>query len=188
MLSLIYAASENDVIGRDGDLPWHLPKDLKRFKALTLGHAILMGRKTWESIGRPLPKRRSIVISRDSAYRAEGAEVTQSLEQAIALAQTRRPGGNAESNEAPDREPEIFVIGGAEIFRAALPLAERIHLTRVHAQVDGDVLFPLDEEGWHLARDERHTADERHAYPFSFQLLERQPLERNPEVDPDSRP
>lgn len=159
MLALIWAAAENDVIGRDGVLPWHLPKDLKRFKALTLDHTILMGRKTFESIGRPLPRRRSIVISRNPDYHAAGAEVASSLASGLALA---RQDGN---------EDECFVIGGAAILHAALPLASRIYLTRVHAEVAGDVLFPFDPNQWHLHAEEHHPADSRHPYPFSFQLF-----------------
>jgi dihydrofolate reductase len=161
MLALIWAAAENDVIGREGDLPWHLPKDLKRFKALTLDHTILMGRKTFESIGRPLPRRRSIVISRNPDYRAPGAEVVSSLASGLALA--RQDGADA----------ECFVIGGAEILRAALPLATKIYLTRVHAEVAGNVLFPFDPSQWQLKTEEHHPADSRHPYSFTFQLFTR---------------
>ncbi len=153
-ISIIVAMSENGVIGRDGDLPWRLSADLKRFKKLTLGHVLIMGRKTFESIGRPLPKRRSLVLSRDPAYRAPGVEVAASLEQALALAAA---------------ETEVFVAGGAAVFAEALPLTDRLYLTRVHAEVEGDVFFPeVDLESWRLVSAERHEADDQHAYPFSF--------------------
>lgn len=164
-ISLVVAMSENRVIGRDGDLPWHLPADLKHFKKLTLGHVVIMGRKTHQSIiaslGRPLPKRRSLVLSRDPAYRAPGVEVVSSLDQALDLTAA---------------EPEVFVIGGAAVFAAALPRTDVLHLTLVHAEVEGDVFFPpLDTESWELVSEERHEADERHVYPFSFLTYRRQP-------------
>ena len=125
-ISIIVAASENGVIGRDGDLPWHLPADLKRFKKLTLRHAVVMGRKTYqsilESLGRPLPKRRSIVLSRDPGCQASGAEIASGLDQALKLAAG---------------DDEIFVIGGASVFAEALPKADRLYLTRVHAEGRG---------------------------------------------------
>ena len=143
-VSLILAMSENRVIGRDGGLPWHLPKDLKRFKQLTLGHVLIMGRKTYESIPkRPLPKRRSIVLSRDPDCRPEGVEVARSLEEAFELA-----GGE-----------DVFVIGGAGVFAATAPSADRLYLTLVHTEIDGDVVLPeLDEGSWRLLSDERHEA------------------------------
>jgi dihydrofolate reductase len=118
-----------------------------------------MGRRTFESIGRPLPRRRSVVLSRDPEYRAAGAEVAAGLDEALALAAG---------------EEEVFVIGGAAVFAAALPSAGRLYLTRVHAEVEGDVVCPpLDEGSWRLVEEERHAADERHAYPFTFQLYDR---------------
>ncbi len=159
MISLIVARSENRVIGRDGDLPWHLPADLKRFKRLTLRHTVIMGRKTFESIGRPLPRRRSIVLSRNPDYRPEGAEVAHGLERALELAAG---------------ETEVFVIGGARVFAEALPRADRLYLTLVHAEVEGDVFFPeVDAEDWRLVSEERHEADDRHAHAFSFLTYER---------------
>lgn len=158
-VSLILAMAENRVIGRGNDLPWHLPADLKRFKALTLDHTIVMGRKTWESIGRPLPRRRSIVISRNPDYEADGAEVAGSLDEALALAAG---------------DDEVFVIGGAAVFAAAVPRADRVYLTRVHAEVAGDIACPpLDDGSWVLVEEERHEANEHHAYPFSFQVYDR---------------
>ncbi len=170
-ISLLVAMSENRVIGRDGALPWHLPADLKRFKKLTLGHAVIMGRKTYlsivESLGRPLPKRRSFVLSRDPAYRAPGAEMASSLEQALELA------GDAET----------FVIGGASVFAEARPLADRLYLTRVHAEVSGDVFFPeIDADSWHLVSEEYHPADDRHVYPFSFLVYEQRAAPTDPRV------
>ncbi len=158
-LSLILAMAENRVIGRDGALPWRLPADLKHFKTLTLDHTIVMGRKTWESIGRPLPRRRSIVLTRDPAYHAKGAEMASSLDQALGLAAG---------------DDEVFVIGGAAVFAEALPRAGRVYLTRVHAELEGDVMCsPLDDGSWELTGEERREADDRHAYPFTFQVWER---------------
>ncbi len=158
-ISLIVAMSENGVIGRDNDLPWRLPSDLRRVKRLTLGHSILMGRRTFESIGRPLPQRRSLVLSRDATTRIEGAEVVPSFAAALALTAG---------------EPEIFVFGGAEVFRRALPSADRLYVTLVHAEVAGDVRFPSwDATAWDLVDDERHPADERHAFDYSFRTYER---------------
>ena len=155
-LSLLVAAAENRVIGRDNQLPWHLPADLKRFKQLTLGHVIVMGRKTFDSIGRPLPKRRSVVITRNPSFEHPGVTVVHSLEEAW---------------EVSAGETEVFVIGGAGIFELALPRADRLYLTRVHAEVDGDVLLPeIDFDDWELMSFERHRADERHAHDFTFEL------------------
>jgi dihydrofolate reductase len=158
-VAVIVAVDEHGGIGRDGRLPWHLPEDLKRFKALTMGHPIVMGRRTWDSIGRPLPGRRSIVLSRQPGLVIEGAEVVPSLENALRVA------GAA---------PEVLVIGGAEIYREALPLADWIHLTRVHATVQADTFFPrLDAAEWEEVAREDRAADERHAHPYSFVTLRR---------------
>jgi len=157
-ISLLVAMAENRVIGRDGGLPWHLSADLKRLKKLTLRHTVIMGRKTFESIGRPLPKRRSIVLSRDPAYAPTGVEAAESLEAALALAAG---------------EDEVFVLGGAGVYAQALPRADRLYLTRVHAEVDGDVFLPeVDLSAWELISDERHEADERHDHAFSFQVYD----------------
>ncbi len=151
IISLLVAVSDNGLIGRDNQLPWHLPADLKRFKRLSLGKPVLMGRKTWESLGRPLPERRNIVITRNRDYRAPGAEVTGSLEEAIRLA------GDAE---------EIMVIGGAEIFRLALPLADRMYYTHVHTVMDGDTFFPpVDWSEWQPVHEEQ---GEGGPLPFKF--------------------
>jgi dihydrofolate reductase len=144
-LSLIVAMARNRVIGRDGKLPWHLSADLKRFKTLTLGHHIIMGRKTWESIGRPLPGRTSIVITRQPAYSAPGAYVADSLSSALKLAR---------------HDPEVFVIGGGQIYRAALPLADRIYATEVDAEFAGDTFFPAISSGeWHVSTREHSAAE-----------------------------
>ena len=157
-VTLIAAKGENGVIGREGKLPWHLPADLKHFKALTTGHAIIMGRKTFESMGRLLPERRTVIVTRNPNYRQEGATVVNGIADALALG---------------DRE-EVFVIGGADIFRCALPYADRLYLTVVHGTPEGDVLFPdLDEDEWDLAEDEHHEANGNNRYSYSFQRWER---------------
>ena len=159
MISIIVALAENGVIGSDNRLPWHLPDDLKRFKALSLGKPIVMGRRTFESIGRPLPGRTNIVVSRQPGLAIEGTVVAQSLDAALAAA------GAA---------PEVVIIGGAEIFRQVLPRTDVIHLTRVHARVAGDVVFPqLDPGKWRETAVEHHAADERHQYAFTFVTLQR---------------
>ncbi len=157
-VSIIVAASENNVIGRQGDLPWRLSDDLKRFKAVTMGKPIVMGRKTYESIGRPLPGRQNIVITRQPGYSAAGCDVVATVEQAVEVA-----------NDAE----EIMVIGGSEIYALFLPAARRLYLTRVHAEVDGDAFFPTPDDDWHLVSDEPHAADEKNEYDVSFQVYER---------------
>jgi dihydrofolate reductase len=151
-ISLIAALARNRVIGREGSLPWHLPEDLRRFKALTLGHPILMGRRTWESIGRPLPGRRNVVITRQAGYAAPGAEVFHDLESALA---------------AVAGATEVFVIGGGEVYAAALPVADRLHLTELHDEVEGDALFPpFDPAGWAQTSRERHVTPGGMRYDF----------------------
>lgn len=159
MISLVVAAAENDAIGIDGRLPWHLPDDLRRFKALTLEKPVIMGRKTWESIGRPLPGRRNIVITRQPDYHAEGCEVVAYPAAALLAA--------AEAEE-------IMIIGGSRIYDQFLRRAERIYMTRVHARFDGDAFFPGLDETWELVSARRHAADDEHEYPFTFELWERQ--------------
>ena len=146
-LSIIVAADERGGIGRDGGLPWRLPEDLKRFKALTLGHPVIMGRKTYESIGRPLPGRRNIVVTRNAAYQTDGCEVAASLAAALAACQ----GGS----------DEIFVIGGAQIYAEALPLAQRLYLTEIRRAFEGDARFPdWDPTAWkETVREAHRTAD-----------------------------
>jgi dihydrofolate reductase len=158
-LTLIAALARNRVIGRDNRLPWRLPADLRFFKRITQGKPLLMGRRTWESIGRPLPGRRMIVLSRDPAYHAPGCALAQSLEEALAQA------GVAD---------ELMVIGGAALYQQTLPLVERLHLTRIDADVAGDVRFPeWNEHDWRLAWEEAHPADADHAWPYRFQRWER---------------
>jgi len=154
MISLIVAASANNVIGVNGDLPWRLSADLRRFKELTMGKPIIMGRKTWESIGRPLPGRHNIVITRQADYVAEGCTVVPSTEAAIDAA------GDVE---------EVMIIGGSHIYNAFLPQAERIYLTRVHAEVDGDTWFPdLPESEWIQRVAGEHAADAENVHACTF--------------------
>ncbi|HEV7606096.1 MAG TPA: dihydrofolate reductase [Steroidobacteraceae bacterium] len=155
------AVADNGVIGRDNALPWHLPDDLKRFKQLTLGKPVVMGRKTFESIGKPLPGRQNIVVTRDTNYRREGITVVHDIDAAV---------------RAAVGQPEIMVIGGAELFRLFLPRAARVHLTRVHGEVAGDVTWPaLDAGVWKRIGSERHEADERHVHAMTFEVWEKRP-------------
>jgi dihydrofolate reductase len=157
-LSLIVAMARNRVIGHNGKLPWHLSADLKRFKALTMGHHIIMGRNTWDSIGRPLPGRVSVVVTRNRAYVAPGATVVDSLAAALRLA----------SDDA-----EAFVIGGGELYREALPLADRIYLTELPAEYPGDVFFPpLLPDEWRFGPREAH-AEEGDQPAWTFVVCER---------------
>jgi len=158
-VSIVVATDEHGGIGLGGRLPWHLPNDLKRFKALTMGKPIVMGRRTFDSIGRALPGRVNIVVSRQSGLGIDGCVVVPSLEAAL---------------EAAGEADETCVIGGAEIYRLALPLAETLHLTRVHATVGADTFFPvIDAAQWEEISREDCPADERHAYPYSFVTLRR---------------
>ena len=157
-VSIIAAMSENRVIGRDGRLPWHLPADLRRFKQLTSGHTIVMGSSTLESIGRPLPHRRSIVLSTRPDFEPRGVTLARSLDEALHLSAGQR----------------TFVIGGAAVYRLALPLARCIHLTLVHAQVAGDVTFPpFEGPTWRLVASERHRQQESEVWDFSFLRYDR---------------
>ena len=154
----IVAMADNGVIGRDNGLPWHLPDDLKRFKALTTGHTLLMGRKTFDSIGKALPGRRNLVLTRNTAWSAPGCEGVASIDDAIAAA----------------GDSTLFVIGGAEVFSACWPMIGRLELTEVHAIVDGDTrLEVFDRRQWRETFRVKHAADERHAWPFSFVTLVR---------------
>ena len=159
MLSIIVAMSENRVIGRDGALPWHLPADLKRFKQLTMGHAIVMGRKTYESIARPLPGRRSIVLSRNADYRPVGVDVVANLQEAL---------------KQTDDQQEVFVIGGSSLYQMALPVADRIYLTEVATKLEGDVLFPeFDRNEWQLVDSLPAEIDEKSSLSFCFKIFDR---------------
>ena len=154
IVSCIVAVADNNVIGKKNDLPWHLPADLRRFKKMTMGHTIIMGRKTYESIGRPLPGRTSVVITRDRDYSRNGTIVVHSLEEAL--------------DRTPDEE-EVFIVGGESIFELALPRSDRIYLTRVHATFEGDVFFPAAAlEQFRLVEEERHRADEKNPHDYSF--------------------
>lgn len=166
-LSLIVAASENGVIGRDNDMPWRLPSDLKRFKKLTMGQPIIMGRKTYLSIGRALPGRLNIVLSRDEAFQAEGVKVAASLEDALGQAAEA-----LSSNEEAGRD-ECFVIGGAQIYRLALPLADRLYLTRVHAELAGDAYFEFEPSAWRLVAQEKAVKSDKDSHFMSFMTYER---------------
>jgi dihydrofolate reductase len=158
-ISLLVARANNGVIGRDNALPWRLPADLRRFKALTLGKPILMGRRTFESIGRALPGRMNLVLTRDRAWQAPGALVVHDLNEALAQV------GNA---------PELVIIGGADLFKLFLPLAERIYLTDVHARIPGDTHFPELEAGeWRELEQTTHAPDADHAHAMTFRTLER---------------
>ncbi|MDF7812151.1 dihydrofolate reductase [Hymenobacter sp. YC55] len=160
MLAFVVAAAENGVIGRDNQLIWHLPADLKHFKQLTQGHPVVMGRRTYESIGRPLPNRTNIVVTRQADWQADGCETARSVPEALEF--------------ASQLDEQVFVIGGAEIYRQALPAADTIYLTEVHRSFEGDVTFPdLDRAVWREETRERHEADDKHAYPFTFVTLRR---------------
>jgi len=158
-VSLMVARAANGVIGRDNALPWRLPADLQRFKTLTMGKPMLMGRRTFESIGRALPGRLNLVLTRDAAWRAAGAVAVHSLEEAFEHA------GDA---------AELIVIGGAELFRLVLPLAQQIYLTEVHAEIPGDTEFPALAPGeWREVEQHAHAADARHEHAMTFRTLKR---------------
>jgi dihydrofolate reductase len=161
-LSMIAALSTNNVIGINNDIPWRLSTDLKRFKALTMGHHLLMGRKTYESVGRPLPGRVTVVITRREEYAPEGVTVVHSLEEAIRVA-------------AAAHDEEAFIAGGAEIYEQSMHRADRMYLTRVHADIEGDTFFPDfdDVSEWRLVDSEHFDADEKNEHPFSFLTYER---------------
>jgi dihydrofolate reductase len=155
MIVLIAAAAENNELGKNNDLIWHLPDDFKRFKLLTSGHFIIMGRKTFESFPKPLPNRTHIVITRQKNYHPEGCLIATSIENALAL--------------APKNE-DVFVIGGGEIYKQSIALADKIELTRVHHHFDADTYFPvIDEKKWTLVFEEFHPKDEKHLVDFTYQ-------------------
>lgn len=161
IVSAIVAVAKNGVIGKDNEIPWYLPADLAYFKRTTLGHHIIMGRLSFLSIGRPLPKRTNVVITRDLFFAAEGCLVAHSVEEALALA-----------SEAG--ETEAFIIGGGQIFQNSIQYCDRIYLTEVDLAVDGDVFFPtLDLSEWKLISSEAHEPDEKNAFPYVFNVLER---------------
>jgi dihydrofolate reductase len=161
VVSIIAAVSDNGIIGRDNDLPWHLPADLKRFKCVTTGHHMIMGRRTWESIGcRPLPGRPTIVITRDPSYVAERATVAHTMTEAL--------------DRVDGAELEVFIAGGEAIYGLALPVADRIYLTRIHAEFEGDTRFPeFDEDAWRIVSKERFEPDAKNHHPYTFEIYER---------------
>ena len=159
MLTLIAAAGENNELGKNNDMIWHLPDDFKRFKKITTGHHIIMGRKTFDSFPQPLPNRTHVVITRQENYKKPGIIVVHSLERAI---------------ELTSDDPEIFVIGGGEIYKMAMDFADKIELTRVHGEFEADAFFPeIDESQWKLVSEEDHEKDEKHQYAFTYLTYER---------------
>lgn len=158
IITIVVAIASNYAIGKNNQLLWHLPKDLKHFKDITAGGTVIMGRKTFDSVGKPLPKRRNIVITRQ-AISIAGCEVVSSLEAAIALCRD---------------EQEVFIVGGAEIYRQAMPITNRIYLTIVHHSFDADTFFPeIDDKQWREIAREDHQTDEKHQFAYSFITLER---------------
>ncbi|MFY7740757.1 MAG: dihydrofolate reductase [Flavobacterium sp.] len=157
MITLIAAAAENNALGKDNQLVWHLPNDFKRFKQITSGHYIIMGRKTFESFPKPLPNRTHIIITRQKNYKVEGCYVVNSIEKAI---------------EISPKGAEVFIIGGAEIYNQSIDFADKIELTRVHASFDADAYFPeINLNEWELIFEEHHTKDEKHNFDFTFQTF-----------------
>ena len=164
VISFLVAADEGNVIGKDNKLPWHLPADLKYFKNLTWGMPVVMGRKTFESIGKPLPGRTSIVITRNKAWAFEKVLVAHTIDEAVQFAAERGV-------------KEVFVIGGAEIFTTTLPNAGRIYLTRIHHRFEGDVFFPeMQASEWQLVNSHTHQPDEKNGYSYTFETWERTEL------------
>jgi len=159
MITVIAAVAENNALGKENQLLWHLPDDFKRFKTLTSGHFIIMGRKTFESFPKPLPNRTHVIISRQAKYQPEGCIVVNSLEQAI---------------EACPKTEEVFIIGGGEIYRQSIAVADKLDLTKVHATFEADTHFPeIDLSQWQLVFEEYHPKDERHDFAFTFQTYSR---------------
>ena len=161
IISLIVAAAKNNAIGKDGGMPWHLPEDMKHFKNITWAMPVIMGRKTFESLKKPLAGRKNIVITRQPDWKAEGVVIVKNLDDALFVA------GETDAKE-------VFIIGGGEIYGLAFDKAKRIYLTRVEAEPDGDVYFPkLDPQIWQLVSRKDHEADSKNLYPYSFQVWER---------------
>jgi dihydrofolate reductase len=165
-IALIWAMARNRVIGRHNALPWRLPVDMKHFRELTTGHPVLMGRKTFESLGRPLPNRINIVITSDRHYAPQGCLVAHSLDEALALA----------VQHVPPNDPEIFVIGGEQLYTQMLSRADRLYMTRVEIDAEGDAWFPEFDLGtWREIQRDAHPADDKNPYPCTFLTLERKP-------------
>ena len=159
MLTIIAAAGENNALGKDNNLVWHLPDDFKRFKKLTSGHHIIMGRKTFDTFPKPLPNRIHVVITRQDNFKKEGIVVVNSLKRAV---------------ELTTEDPQPFVIGGGEIYKLVMNLADKIELTRVHGTFEADTFFPeIDENQWKLVSEKFHEKDERHNYAFTYLTYER---------------
>jgi len=160
-VSAIVATAKNNVIGMNNDIPWYLPADLKYFKKKTLDHHIIMGRKSYESIGRPLPKRTNVIVTRDPFYVASNCLITHSVEEALQLA-------------LDNNEDEAFIIGGGEIYKLAMPFVDRLYLTEVDLEVEGAVFFPtIDLAEWELVSEEAHEADEKNKMAYTFKIFER---------------
>ncbi len=154
MITIIAAAGENNELGKNNDLVWHLPDDFKRFKQLTTGHHIIMGRKTFESFPKPLPNRTHIVITRNQAYQKDGITVVHTLQEALEIAKD---------------DPQPFIIGGGEIYKMALAVSDKIELTRVHGTFDADTFFPaINSNNWQLIHEEFHPKDDKHKFDFSY--------------------
>lgn len=161
IISTIVAVAKNNVIGKDNDIPWYLPADLKYFKKITTGHHIIMGRKCYESIGRPLPKRTNVVVTRNPFFIASGCLITHNVAEAVQLAKA-------------NGEEEVFIIGGGQIYEIALPHVDRIYLTEVDVKVDGDIFFPtIDPNNWNLIKETKNKSDEKNEYDYTFKVLER---------------
>lgn len=159
MLSLIVAIAQNNVIGKDNMLVWYLPADMRFFKNTTMGHTLIMGRKTFESFGKPLPGRKTLVITRQKGWKYDGVTVVHSLQDAISSA----PG-----------DEEVFIIGGAEVYRQAMPYCQKMYITIIHNDFEGDTYFPpVDYSQWKLMSDEMHLPDEKNLYSYSFRVFER---------------
>ncbi|MCF6141707.1 dihydrofolate reductase [Flavobacterium sp. K77] len=159
MIIMIAAVAENNALGKNNDLLWHLPHDFKRFKAITTGHHIIMGRKTFESFPKPLPNRTHVIITRQKDYKATDCIVVSSLEEALSVCPTNK---------------DVFIIGGGEIYNLALPIADKLDLTKVHHTFEADAYFPeIDPKQWKLKNSEHHSKDEKHQYDYSFESYER---------------
>lgn len=159
-ISIAVAIGENYAIGKNNQLLWHMPADLKFFKQTTSGHTVIMGRKTFDSVGKPLPNRRNVVITRNTELKIEGVEVVNSLEKALEITQTE--------------EKPVFIVGGAEIYRQALPKTDTLYLTTIHHTFDADTFFPeIDRKEWKVISSEAHKADEKNKYDYTFEVLER---------------
>lgn len=161
IISTIVAASRNWVIGKDNEIPWYIPNDLRYFRRMTLGHHIILGRKNYESIGKPLPKRTNLIITRDTTYEAPGCHVLHTIDEAIDFARK-------------DKEEELIICGGGQIYKQTMHLVDKIYFTEIEAVVEGDVFFPeIDTKKWKLVSIERNQSDDRHEYGYNFMVYER---------------